>query len=216
MSLTRLKLSMSSMIRPSSWPKRRVRSTSAAMTSWKRRWLNRPVSSSVTAWRWIVSCRSTFSIEIAAWFVRYSNSSRWRSENGRAGAGDRDHAEHALLGLRRVQRARERVRAGDLGLRRLAGLQRGRLGRLHGRHVGGHVAGARGLRQRAVGALAHHHAPAFGADAVDRRLHDDRRAARRGPGPCRATRRRGGRSPAAARARAAAPPAAPRAGAPSS
>ena len=70
MSLTRLKSSMSSMIRPSSCPKRRVRSTSTAMTSWKRRWLNRPVRSSVTAWRWIVSCRSTFSIEIAAWFVR--------------------------------------------------------------------------------------------------------------------------------------------------
>ena len=85
MSLTRLKLSMSSMISPSSWPKRRVRSTSAVMTSWKRRWLNRPVSSSVTAWRWTCSCRSTFSIEIAAWLVRYSNSSRWRSENGRPG-----------------------------------------------------------------------------------------------------------------------------------
>src|ERR671916_357935 len=76
---------MSSMISPSSWPKRRVRSTSTDMTSWKRRWLNRPVSSSVTAWRWIASCRSTFSIEIAAWLVRYSNSSRWRCENGSPG-----------------------------------------------------------------------------------------------------------------------------------
>ena len=40
------------------------------MTSWKRRWLNSPVSSSVTAWRCTVSCRSTFSTETAAWLVR--------------------------------------------------------------------------------------------------------------------------------------------------
>ena len=46
------------------------------MTSWKRRWLKSPVSSSVTAWRCTVSCRSTFSTETAAWLVRYENSSR--------------------------------------------------------------------------------------------------------------------------------------------
>ena len=70
MSLTDLKSSMSSMISPSGWPKRLERSTSTVMTSWKRRWLNSPVSSSVTAWRCTVSCRSTFSIETDAWLAR--------------------------------------------------------------------------------------------------------------------------------------------------
>ena len=51
-------------------PERRARSTSCVITSWKRRWLKRPVSSSVTAWRCTVSCRSTFSTETEAWVVR--------------------------------------------------------------------------------------------------------------------------------------------------
>src|SRR5215218_8413236 len=72
---------MSSMIRPTSSPKRLARSTSWKMTSWKRRWLKRPVSSSVTAWRWTVSWRSTFSIETPACCERYVNSSRSGSEN---------------------------------------------------------------------------------------------------------------------------------------
>ena len=81
MSLTRLKSSMSSIISPSSPLKRRNRSTSSVRNSWKRRWLKRPVSSSVTAWRLIVSCRPTFSTESAAWLARKLNVSRSASEN---------------------------------------------------------------------------------------------------------------------------------------
>ena len=52
-----------------------------------------------------------------------------------AGPGDRDHAEHAVLGLGRRERARERVRARDLRLGGVAGLDRGGLGRGHGGDV---------------------------------------------------------------------------------
>src|SRR5204862_108353 len=62
-SFTCLKSSMSSMTRPTSLPKRRLRSISESSVSW--RWLRvyRPVSSSVTAWSRTVSCRSALAIE---------------------------------------------------------------------------------------------------------------------------------------------------------
>ena len=56
-----------SMRRPTSWSKRAARSSSASSASWKRRWFERPVSSSVTAWRRTCSWRWTFSSEVADW-----------------------------------------------------------------------------------------------------------------------------------------------------
>ena len=82
MSLTRLKSSMSSITRPSGWSKRRAAAASAAITCWKRPWLERPVSSSVTAWRWTCSCRSTFSSERPVWRASEATSSRSAAVNG--------------------------------------------------------------------------------------------------------------------------------------
>src|SRR3954447_22757270 len=100
------------------------------MTSWKRRWLKSPVSSSVTAWRCTVSCRSTFSTDTAAWLVRYENSSRspgrklrsprigdqpaLSGEEAAVAAGHGDDRQHAVAALGGRQRRRERRRSADL------------------------------------------------------------------------------------------------------
>ena len=63
MSLICLKSSMSSMISDSSWPKRSARAASFDISSRKRRLLERPVSSSVTACSETSSCRAMFSID---------------------------------------------------------------------------------------------------------------------------------------------------------
>src|SRR5918999_1332906 len=82
-SLTCLKLSRSTITRPSGLWKRRLRSTSRARIERKARALASPVSSSVTAWRSTVACRLAFSIETIAWPARYSSSSSSWRENSR-------------------------------------------------------------------------------------------------------------------------------------
>ena len=67
MSLICLKSSMSSMISDSSWPKRSARAASLEISSRKRRLLESPVSSSVTACSETSSCRAMFSIDDDTW-----------------------------------------------------------------------------------------------------------------------------------------------------
>src|SRR4051795_5704244 len=90
---------MSSRTSPSGCWKRRARSTSVDIASWKRRRLNRPVSSSVTAWRSTVSCRPTFSIATAACSAGEWNGARPASLE-RAGGGLGEVVEELALGQR--------------------------------------------------------------------------------------------------------------------
>ena len=93
--------------------------------------------------------------------------------NAAVAAGDGDDRQHAVAALGGRQRRGQRARAADLDLRDLAGVHHRRLGGVQRAVEGLRVAAAGDLLHRRVGAPAHRRAPAGGADAVDRRLHDD-------------------------------------------
>ena len=110
---------------------------------------------------------------------------------GAAGPRDRDHADHAVVRVGGRQRAGERVRAGDLRLGGRGVGHRGGLGGHHRREVGARR--CRRARPPPAGRRSRWCAARRGRPRRRRRRPRSARrcpAARRGPGPCRATRRR--------------------------
>ena len=171
------------------------------MTSWKRRWLNSPVSSSVTAWRCTVSCRSTFSTRDRGLAGQVGEQLALGVAEAAVAAGDGDDRQHAVAALGGAQRRGERAtrrRSGSPRPRRRPSppprRRAARAGRPRARRCGRPPPSAR----RRVGASSR--------ARTRRRRRRPRsarrsRARRRGRGRGRTTRRRAGSPPAGARAR---------------
>ena len=168
MSLTRLKSSTSTISSASGCSKRRAAAASAATTAWKRPWLDRPVSSSVTAWRWTCSCRSTFSSERPVWRASEATSSRSASLKGRSRRATttmpRGSSCGPGIGAARAETVVHGREGGCCARLLFDGCDR-LLGAVEVSH-------ARGFQQRAVGG-ADRDAPAVGLDRVDDRLRAD-------------------------------------------
>ena len=142
------------------------------MTSWKRRWLNRPgqlVGDRLALDR-VVQVRvldrdARLAGEIAEQLALAGGELL-------VGAGDREHAEDAAAVLR-AQRVRERVGVAELGLDGRPGVQRRRLGRADDVAVAVDVALPGDLLEAPVVLGPQRRAAGVGADPVDRRLHRD-------------------------------------------